>query len=1063
MENLTEKETREEIIDNTLRKVGWLKKYIKEEVNSVKSNFKTKDYILHSNSIEKGVDRYIDYLLLGEDSSPVAIIEAKKFSSDPKKGKIQSRTYQKDIEKQTGIRIPIFLTNGNEWFYIDQDGVERKVYKPFSQSTLQRRLQLYKDRRDLRLIKVNPKIVDRSRSISILSELKNHFEEKHRNALLLMATGTGKTRVAMGLIDILLNGNYVRNVLFIADRVSLANQAKENGFNKFFSESVSNIREDGFDTSKRLYVSTIQTLMSRKGKKFFFEQFDSGFFDLIIFDEAHRSIYDKNNLLMQYFDSIQVGLTATPKDSEKKNTFDLFGCINDEPTVEYSYDDAVRDGVLVTYKANIIETEVLNLGIEGNKLDERLKDELRRQEENEPDKINFTGKEFARVFMDDKTNEVIITEFMNRCYRSDDNKPCKSIFFCASQKHAKHIQKIFNRLYPNLGNDVQVITSDEYRAQDEIKRFKQDSEPRIALSVGMLDTGVDVPEIMNLVFVKPVFSPQRFWQMVGRGTRSLSACNYKDRLPLREKKDFLILDFAIGGHSNVDYHHLKRSSKDGPENMMKVMFENRIKLLNEKLSNEEKEIISKRILEDINSLGEESFKLQEKLDLIKELKANSENFNRYSTQLSEDISPLMILKQVGNPEVAAFTRDTEKLFKFILDKEFDKIEDIKMKILEKVEVLLTKTNLNVIKDKENLLISLFDESFWDDLTFKRVEFLLEEIGPLMEFYVRPPKKFYQVDKIDKVLEVREAIKELKEDGKLEQFLKNNSIAQKLKEGKGITSKIKISQKVILRDGISLIIAEFALIFVITGTSLNWTHGLILMCLYFVYVAFMLLSQGAGEVENDYEDEADGGNRAVALFKGDLSTVVLGDTKINKPKAIGLLIVSVLFIGLACFWLVEACEQFGTAIGMPIYFVSVVLASAATSVPDTIISYKDALKGNYDDAVANALGSNIFDVCFALGFPLFLFTLIYGPIEMSAETIDNIGQLRVLLLLLTVVIFFIFVFAKKGIKKFHARLLLFLYVLFVSYSIGKGIDYNIPIINEISNVLSNISYWFSSLV
>ncbi|MGB0890886.1 MAG: sodium:calcium antiporter [Flavobacteriaceae bacterium] len=282
-------------------------------------------------------------------------------------------------------------------------------------------------------------------------------------------------------------------------------------------------------------------------------------------------------------------------------------------------------------------------------------------------------------------------------------------------------------------------------------------------------------------------------------------------------------------------------------------------------------------------------------------------------------------------------------------------------------------------------------------------------------------------------------------------------------GKGITSKIKISQKVILRDGISLIIAEFALIFVITGTSLNWTHGLILMCLYFVYVAFMLLSQGAGEVENDYEDEADGGNRAVALFKGDLSTVVLGDTKINKPKAIGLLIVSVLFIGLACFWLVEACEQFGTAIGMPIYFVSVVLASAATSVPDTIISYKDALKGNYDDAVANALGSNIFDVCFALGFPLFLFTLIYGPIEMSAETIDNIGQLRVLLLLLTVVIFFIFVFAKKGIKKFHARLLLFLYVLFVSYSIGKGIDYNIPIINEISNVLSNISYWFSSLV
>lgn len=282
-------------------------------------------------------------------------------------------------------------------------------------------------------------------------------------------------------------------------------------------------------------------------------------------------------------------------------------------------------------------------------------------------------------------------------------------------------------------------------------------------------------------------------------------------------------------------------------------------------------------------------------------------------------------------------------------------------------------------------------------------------------------------------------------------------------GKKISSKIEISQKVILRDGIALIIAELALIFVITGSTLNWTHGLILMILYFVYVAYMLLSQGTGNVENDYEEEADGGNRAVALFKGDLSTTVLGDSKINKSKAILLLIVSVLFIGLACFWLVQACEQFGEAIGMPIYFVSVVLASAATSVPDTIMSYKDAMKGNYDDAVANALGSNIFDVCFALGLPLFLFTLIYGPIEMSAETIENVGQLRVLLLLLTIVVFLIFVLAKKGIKRIHANLLILLYVVFVAYSIGKGIDHNLPVIKQISDVLSAISHWFTSLI
>jgi len=282
-------------------------------------------------------------------------------------------------------------------------------------------------------------------------------------------------------------------------------------------------------------------------------------------------------------------------------------------------------------------------------------------------------------------------------------------------------------------------------------------------------------------------------------------------------------------------------------------------------------------------------------------------------------------------------------------------------------------------------------------------------------------------------------------------------------GKGISAKIEVSQKVILRDGIALILAELALIFVITGNTLNWTHGLILMLLYFIYVGYMLLSQGAGDVENDYDDEAEGGNRAVAFFKGDLATTVLGDSKINNTKAILLLILSVVFIGLACFWLVEACQNFGTAIGMPIYFVSVVLASAATSVPDTIISYKDAMKGNYDDAVANALGSNIFDVCFALGFPLFLFTLIYGPIEMSSETIENVGQLRVLLLILTVIVFFIFVLAKKGIKKIHATILLLLYVLFVAYSIGKGINYNMPVIKEVSSVLSTISHWFTNLL
>lgn len=280
-------------------------------------------------------------------------------------------------------------------------------------------------------------------------------------------------------------------------------------------------------------------------------------------------------------------------------------------------------------------------------------------------------------------------------------------------------------------------------------------------------------------------------------------------------------------------------------------------------------------------------------------------------------------------------------------------------------------------------------------------------------------------------------------------------------GKGIVDRINVSKKVIKRDGISLILCEIVLILLITGTELHWYHGFILMLLYVVYIAFMLLSQGSGDVDNDYEDEAEGGNRAIALFKGDLATTVLGDKKINLKKAWLLMLVSVFFIGIACYWLVEACEQFGEAIGMPIYFVSVVLASAATSVPDTIISWKDAMKGNYDDAVANALGSNIFDICFALGFPLFLFTLIYGPITMSPGTLENVGQLRVLLLIITIIAFFIYLIPKT-IRKSHGYVLITLYALFVIYIILKGVDSDLAIVTSISNSLSGISNFFSSI-
>src|SRR3989338_6641956 len=562
--NLSEKDTRANLIDPILERVGWRVggHYVKEEINPVKSKFITKEYIGREAGIEKGVDRFIDYLLLDEDRSPIAIIESKKTSVSVEKGDIQARTYREDIEKQIKIKIPIFLTNGNSWYYVDDLDRRRQIKLPFSQKDLHRIVSLMQKRKDPSKIKINDNIVNRKRSLEAVKIILEHFSKGHREALVNMATGTGKTRVAMAIIEGLKKANYIQKVLFVVDRISLGNQAKENGFKEFFPDDpVCELNEEGYSDTARLYVSTIQTLMNDiKPRGKFYEKFGVGAFDLIIFDEAHRSYYDKNNDIVKYFDALKIGLTATPSNEETRDTFKLFGCEDKKPTVKYDYDSAVRENVLVPYAAEIIETKVLSLGIEGKKLSEELQQKLKEQEE-EPEKFQTPGSKFERFFTDEKTNELIIREFVERCYKSDDDRPCKSIFFCASVSHAEALELLFQKIYPTLAKDVKVITSDKSRYMDEVKRFGKRDSPRIALSVGVLDTGIDVPEICNLVFVKPVISPIRFWQMIGRGTRNLEACQNKEWLPSNEdgqhiKNDFLIMDFMFGDWSNVIEHKL---------------------------------------------------------------------------------------------------------------------------------------------------------------------------------------------------------------------------------------------------------------------------------------------------------------------------------------------------------------------------------------------------------------------------------------------------------------------------------------------------------------------------
>lgn len=790
--NLSEKQTRELKIDKALEKTGWRKEYIKDEVNSIKSNFKTKEYILFSGSVEKG-DRYIDYLLLDENKAPLAVVEAKKTSLSVEKGEIQSRTYQEDIEKQTGVKIPRFLTNGDKWYFIDEKDRKRRVVLPLSQKDLQRRASLRDREKDPAKVKVNPKIVDRERSIWSVKKILEHFSEGHRSALVNMATGTGKTRVAMAIIEALIKAGYVQKALFITDRISLASNAKEEGFKDFIpGEPVCELNTEGFSDTARMYVTTVQTLMAdAKPRGKFYEKFGIGAFDLIVFDEAHRSYYDKNNDVMKYFDSLVLGLTATPSGEETRDTYKLFGCEYKKPTVEYSYEEAVDEKDLVPYVADVIETRVLSLGIEGAKLSKELKDALKKQEE-DPDKAELPGSRFEKYFTDSKTNELILSEFMDRCYKTPDEIPCKTIFFCASVKHAESLKNLFDRMYPSLAKTARVITSDRTRYMDEVKRFKKNTDPRIVFSVGVLDTGVNIPEICNLVFVKPVFSHIRFWQMLGRGTRNIKACKYKEWLPQRDgvsiKEDFLILDFKFGDHSNVEYHQLDRTkARSQIVNAKTRIFLEQVELLSKGLKGKDKEIVSKEILDTVKSIDIDSPMVLEKKEIIKKVVSSKFNLENHIKELKEEIAPLLIYAKSENAKVYTFVLKCVKLFEAIKEDDKEKIGEVEDFVKERVENVWEK-GLEIIREKTEDIKKVLGDKFWGDLTFEDVDFLVREISPLMVYYAKDRKKMLKVDAPDVVINVENVKMEIKENEDFSYFINSNKLLKKIKEGQGVTSE-----------------------------------------------------------------------------------------------------------------------------------------------------------------------------------------------------------------------------------------------------------------------------------
>jgi type I restriction enzyme, R subunit len=510
----SEAETRDFFIDLLLRETGWT---LGEE----------RDREFEVDGMPDGKKGFVDYVLWGDDGLPLAVVEAKRTRRDPKAGQQQAKLYADCLEARFGQRPVIFCTNGYEhWIWDDHFYPPRQVAGFYKRDELGLLVQRRTTRASLADTEINSSIVERYYQTRAIRRIGESFEVDHqRKALVVMATGAGKTRTVVALADVLVRANWAKRILFLADRTALVRQAT-NVFKAFLPDSspVNLVTERHGEG--RVYVSTYPTIMNlinqpTEGER----RFGPGHFDLVVIDEAHRSVFQKYRAIFDYFDSLLVGLTATPREEIDRNTYGLFDLETGVPTDAYGLPEAVADGYLVPPKAVSVPLKFQREGIRYDDLSEAEKDawdELEWDEDGEPPPDAISAADLNRWLFNADTVDKVLEHLMTRGQRvAGGDRLGKTILFAANQRHAEFIAERFNINYPQYkGEFARVITHQIEFAQDLIDKFSiADRDPHIALSVDMLDTGIDVPEVLNLVFFKMVRSKTKFWQMIGRGTR----------------------------------------------------------------------------------------------------------------------------------------------------------------------------------------------------------------------------------------------------------------------------------------------------------------------------------------------------------------------------------------------------------------------------------------------------------------------------------------------------------------------------------------------------------------
>ena len=730
--------TRVRLIDSLLASVGWDIAAGEASTDEVGKEVEVADQ-----PTESGIG-YADYVLWDDNGNPLAVIEAKKTSVDPERGRHQAKLYADGLEKAHGHRPVIFYTNGFDiWIWDDAQGFPpRKLYGFYSKDSLQHLANYQRaERRPLDTIEINEDIVNRLYQIEAIKRVSERFTNKHRKSLIVQATGTGKTRVAIALTDLLIRAGWVKRVLFLCDRRELRKQAK-NAFNDYLSEPIRIINSRvKSNASERIFLATYPAMQK------VFQSFDPGFFDLIIADESHRSIYNIYGDIFHYFDCHQVGLTATPVDFVTRSTFKLFDCEGQLPTANYDLEQAVADGYLTPFEVFEHTTQFLREGISLDTLTKEQIEQLEEQGE-DPAQYDFSSEQVDKIIYNKDTNRAILRNLMENGLRDATGQlPGKSIIFARNHQHAVLLRQLFDEMYPQYGGTFcQVIDNYDPRAEQLMDDFKGEgtnSDLTIAISVDMLDTGIDIPEILNLVFAKPVKSPVKFWQMIGRGTR------LREDLfgPGQHKSIFRIFDHW-GNFERFEMGY-RPAEPAQSKSVMQLVFEERLTLAETALDSSEIPIFDKAIeliAADIAALPEDSVAVREKWKKKRALSqpATLKAFApATSARLRQEIAPLMQWRNIrGRTDAYALDLLVARMQNALL-RGSGQLGDLKVDLMDRLTAL--QMHLNPVREKAEVMKRVKSDAFWEGVTVQALEEVRVPLREIMHHHERgsgqplPPK------------------------------------------------------------------------------------------------------------------------------------------------------------------------------------------------------------------------------------------------------------------------------------------------------------------------------------